>query len=149
MEQPKHRHQERTFSPEPSSKIKHSDTTLGRPANQPQDAQQDSSPQVDLSSISVSDGGGAAGPKEIRALGMKTQRHEEMWSRTPNTPGTGAIHVKTFHCKVTEDGMLYMDQMINEWLDHHPQYEVKFVQTSIGTFTGKIKEPHVICQVWV
>jgi hypothetical protein len=42
-----------------------------------------------------------------------------------------------------------MDQTINEWLDAHPQYEVKFVNATIGTFTGKIKEPALICQVWV
>ena len=30
-----------------------------------------------------------------------------------------------------------MDQSINEWLDEHPQYEVKFVNGSIGTMRGK------------
>ena len=38
---------------------------------------------------------------------------------------------------------------INEWLDAHPQYEVKFVSSSIGVMTGKLKEPALICQVWV
>ena len=145
MDQDKHRHQDRTFSSQPSTKIKHSEMTFGetRPNEDPDE------PKEELSSIAVSESDGAGQPKEIRALGMKARRHEDHWNRTPNTPGTGAIHVKSFHCKVTEDGLAYMDQVINEWLDAHPQYEVKFVQTSIGTFTGKIKEPHVICQVWV
>lgn len=77
------------------------------------------------------------------------RHHEERWKRTPNTTGTGAVHVKTFHCKLTEDALHFMDQAINEWLDAHPQYEVKFVTSSVGTFTGKLKEPALICQVWV
>jgi len=91
---------------------------------------------------------GAPAGAKITAFG-KEKRHEDCWARTPNTTGAGAIHVKTFHCKLTDEALVYMDQTINEWLDAHPQYEVKFVSTSIGTFTGKLKEPALICQVWV
>ena len=85
----------------------------------------------------------------IRSIGEKDRRHEDNWSRTPNSPGTGAIHVKTFACKMREDALTHMDQRINEWLDAHPQYEVKFVNSSVGIISGKLKEPHLICQVWV
>ena len=91
---------------------------------------------------------GAAAPPKNTAFG-KDRRHEDAWARTPNTTGAGAIHVKSFHCKLTEDALTYMDQTINEWLDAHPQYEVKFVNSAIGTLTGKLKEPALICQVWV
>lgn len=87
-------------------------------------------------------------PKVIRSFGDR-KRHEDSWTRTPNTTGTGAIHVKTFHCKLTDEALVFIDQMINEWLDAHPQYEVKFVSSSIGDFTSKLKEPHLIVQVWV
>lgn len=94
----------------------------------------------------------ASGPAglggKITAFGTQ-KRHEDSWSRTPNTTGSGAIHVKTFHCKLTDDALTYLDQTINEWLDAHPQYEVKFVSSSIGILTGKLKEPALICQVWV
>ena len=93
-------------------------------------------------------GSGAPAPPKITMFGRERQ-HEQAWGRTPNSTGTGAIHVKTFHCKLTEDALQYMDQTINEWLDSHPQYEVKFVSSSIGTMTGKLKEPALICQVWV
>lgn len=89
-----------------------------------------------------------AAPPRITAFGRE-RRHEESWQRTPNTTGAGAIHVKSFHCKLNEDALVYMDQLINEWLDAHPQYEVKFVSSSIGNMTGKLKEPALICQVWV
>lgn len=88
---------------------------------------------------------------KIRAFEQKltSGRHEDAWNRTPNATGTGAIHVKSFHCKLTEEALHYLDQQINEWLDAHPQYEVKFVTTSVGDWTGKLKEPNMIVQVWV
>ncbi len=88
------------------------------------------------------------GGSKIRTLGQM-KRHEDEWNRTPNVTGQGAIHVRTFHAKLTEDALRYMDQTINEWLDAHPQYEVKFVNAAVGTLTGKLKEPALICQVWV
>ncbi len=115
---------------------------------------------VPLSSDSVvaSTGGtqgnpGAASGKTSRKIRSFTQQlgsaHEDTWSRTPNTTGTGAIHVKSFHCKLTGDSLTYLDEQINEWLDAHPQYEVKMVTTSIGLWTGKLKEPNLIVNVWV
>ncbi len=92
--------------------------------------------------------GPAAGSKRITAFGQG-KRHEDTWSRTPNTTGLGAVHVKTFHGKLTDDALAYLDQCINEWLDSHPQYEVKFVTSTVGILTSKIQEPHLICQVWV
>ncbi|MFO0875112.1 MAG: hypothetical protein U0575_14225 [Phycisphaerales bacterium] len=44
---------------------------------------------------------------------------------------------------------MFLDQTLNEWLDAHPQYEVKFVSSSIGDFTSKLREPHLMVQVWV
>jgi len=90
----------------------------------------------------------AAVSKKIKPMG-KDVRHEEKWSRTPNTTGSGAIHVRTFHAKITEDALTYLDQVVNEWLDKHPQYEVKFVSTTVGIMSGKLKEPALILQVWV
>ena len=92
--------------------------------------------------------GPAAGTRKITAI-EKEKRHEARWSRTPNTTGHGAIHVRTFHGKLTDDALVYMDQCINEWLDEHPQYEVKFVNSTVGILTGKLKEPALVCQVWV
>jgi hypothetical protein len=91
-----------------------------------------------------------AKPK-IRAFEQQLggRRHEDDWRRTPNTTGTGAIHVKSFHCRLNEEGLAFLDQAVNEWLDSHPQYEVKFVQTSIGEWKGKTSEPNLIVQVWV
>ena len=93
----------------------------------------------------------SSGSSKIRTFEQKLGggKHEDSWNRTPNATGTGAIHVKSFHCKLTGDSLDFLDQQINEWLDAHPQYEVKFVTTSIGTWTGKLKEPNLIVNVWV
>lgn len=92
-----------------------------------------------------------AAASKIRMFDQKlgAGRHEDSWKRTPNITGTGAIHVKSFHCKLTGDSLDFLDQQINEWLDAHPQYEVKMVTTSIGEWTGKLKEPNLIVNVWV
>jgi hypothetical protein len=94
----------------------------------------------------------ADAPVRIRAFDQKmgtSGRHEDNWSRTPNVTGTGAIHVKSFHCKLTGESLEFLDRQINEWLDAHPQYEVKFVTSSVGDWTGKLKEPNLIVQLWV
>jgi hypothetical protein len=91
------------------------------------------------------------GSSKIRTFEQKLggKKHEDNWNRTPNATGTGAIHVKSFHCKLTGDSLDFLDQQVNEWLDAHPQYEVKYVTTAIGTWTGKLKEPNLIVNVWV
>jgi hypothetical protein len=95
-----------------------------------------------------------AGSPKIQAFtntGLATaKKHEENWKRSPNATGAGAIHVRTFHCKLSDDAITFIDQQVNEWLDAHPQYEVKFATSNIGEWSGKLgKEPHLVVQVWV
>lgn len=77
------------------------------------------------------------------------KKHAENWKRKTNLTGTGATHMRTFHCKLNSESVEYMDQQINEWLDNHPDYEVKMVTTAVGEWTGKIKEPAMVVTVWV
>ena len=85
---------------------------------------------------------------KIKAFGVR-KAHEDHWQRTPNTPGTGAIHVKTFVTKLRMEAIEHLDTQVNEWLDNHPEYEVKFVTTTIGTLFGKNKEEALFMNVWV
>ena len=89
-----------------------------------------------------------AGSKKIRAF-VKGTKTEESWLRQPCCSGEGATHVRTFHAKLSDEALAYMDSVINEWLAKHPECDVKLVNTAIGSFTGKVKEPALICQVWV
>lgn len=93
-------------------------------------------------------------PPKIQAfeqrLGHTGRKHEDSWKRSPNVTGQGAIHMKTFHGKLNNESLDFLDQQINEWLDAHPQYEVKLVNSTVGDWTGKTgKEPNLIVQVWV
>ena len=92
---------------------------------------------------------GPPAPKKITAFGAADVVHKKHdWKRTPNTSGTGAVRVKSFHGKYSEAGLEYLDNAINEWLDSHPEVEVKFVTPTVMTFEGKIREPALVLNLW-
>ncbi len=105
---------------------------------------------ADLSPLTlVEDEADAAAPKKIRAMGVAEVLGDRgNWKRTPHAPGTGACRVKSFHGRLSDQGMGYMDDAINEWLDKHPGAEVKFVTSNVGVFEGKMREPALIVNLW-
>jgi hypothetical protein len=88
---------------------------------------------------------------KIRAMGQALLggHHQQEWKRPTNLTGNGATHVRSFHAKLTGESLEFLDKQINDWLDSHPDYEVKIVTTTVGEWTGKLKEPNIIVQVWV
>lgn len=91
-------------------------------------------------------------PPKIQAFSQGLSGHrkgEDNWKRQTTVTGNGATHVKSFHCKLAEESLAFLDQQINDWLEAHPQYEVKFVTTAIGDWQGKIKEPQMVVQLWL
>lgn len=74
---------------------------------------------------------------------------EDAWKRKTKVDGRGACHVKSFHAKLAEESLEYLDQQINAWLDEHPDCEVKLVTNTIGEWCGKTREPHLVCQIWL
>jgi len=70
------------------------------------------------------------------------------WKRKTHVTGTGACRVKSFHAKYSEQGIEHLDDMINEWIDDHPEVEVKFVTQTVHVFEGKIREPALILNIW-
>ncbi|MGA2441809.1 MAG: hypothetical protein ABSH08_12700, partial [Tepidisphaeraceae bacterium] len=58
------------------------------------------------------------------------------------------VRMRTFHCRLSEQGVEYLDQTINDWLEAHPDIEVKFTASTIGMWDGKLKEPTLIINVW-
>jgi hypothetical protein len=88
-------------------------------------------------------------PQDQRMAGS-TGKVESCWTRKPNSTGQGACHVKSFHGKLTGESLEFMDRQINEWLDAHPEFEVKFCTSTVGQWSGKsMTEPNLIVQVWV
>lgn len=88
------------------------------------------------------------GSNKIRTFDTR-KAHVDHWKRTPNVTGSGAIHVKTFVSKLRLDAIDHMDEQVNEWLDNHPEYEIKFVSQTIGKLVGKNTEDAMFLSVWV
>ena len=70
------------------------------------------------------------------------------YKRPTNLNKTGSVRTKTFHCRLSEQGVEYLDQTINDWLEAHPDVEVKFTTSTVGMWDGKLKEPTLIINVW-
>jgi hypothetical protein len=111
-------------------------------------------PQHDNSSLSLVDDIPAAAPggeakSKIRALnGGEVNFAKHDWKRKPHTELTGAVRMKSFHGRLSDNGLEYLDNSVNEWLDAHPEVEVKFVTSTVGLYDGKIKELALILNVW-
>lgn len=71
------------------------------------------------------------------------------YKRETHSNKTGAARVRTFHCRLSEQGVEYMDAAINDWLERHHEVEVKFTTSVVGSWEGKLKgEPALIVMVW-
>jgi len=86
--------------------------------------------------------------KKIKAFGVVGATRAREWKRKSTVTGHGAVRVKSFHGKLSDQGMQYIDDAINEWLDSHPDIEVKFVTSTVGQFEGKIREPALVLNLW-
>jgi hypothetical protein len=89
-----------------------------------------------------------AAAHKIKAFGSETVRHDHASKRKLNTNGTGATRVRSFHGKYSDQGLEFLDHLINEWLDAHTDVEVKFVTSTVGVFEGKIREPALVLNLW-
>jgi len=70
------------------------------------------------------------------------------FKRKTHTTGTGACRVRSFHGRLSDEGLAFMDGKINEWLDAHPEIEIKTVTTTVGMYDGKIKEEALVVNIW-
>jgi hypothetical protein len=86
--------------------------------------------------------------KKIKAFGPTDTAKSHDWKRKANINGAGAVRMRSFHGRLSDEGLIFMDDKINEWLDAHPEVEVKFVTSTVGTYEGKIREPALILNLW-
>jgi hypothetical protein len=95
------------------------------------------------------DGTPAAAPVSKIKFGAEIHRHHD-WKRQPTKGGMlgGACRVRTFHGKLSDQGLEYIDEAINVWLDGNPDIDIKFVTTNVGMFDGKFKDLALIVNVW-
>lgn len=111
-----------------------------------------SAPPTDeeLEPIGLVDDQGDVPAKSITAVGGANSGsvRKTAWQRQPNLTRTGAVRIRTFHGKLSQQGLEYLDNQVNEWLDAHPEVEVKSVTSTVGTFEGKMREPALILNLW-
>ena len=62
--------------------------------------------------------------------------------------GTNATRCRTFHCKLSDAAMGYMNGQVNDWVDGMDGLEIKFASSTIGVVEGKHPEPHLILTVF-
>lgn len=110
----------------------------------PKPAESSSDP---ISLIDEPKAGTAPAPSKIKLMGSVAQTHAT-YKRQSVCNNLGAIRVRSFHGRLSEEGLQYLDDKINEWLDGHPDIEVKTVTSTIGVFEGKIREPALILNIW-
>ncbi len=93
----------------------------------------------------------AAPSEKIRFGGSisQTSGDAERGLRRPLQRGTPfATRCKSFHGKLTDAAISYLNDQINEWVDAHEEVEIKFAQTTVGVVEGKHSEPHLIITVF-
>ena len=95
----------------------------------------------------LSDSAAPAGPSKIK-FGADIGIKKHAWKRQLKQGGMAATRVRTFHGKLSDQGLEYIDEAINMWLDEHQDVDVKFVTTNVGMFDGKFKDLALIVNVW-
>ena len=86
---------------------------------------------------------------QIRTFQSESELEEKRdYKRPLNITGKGATRCRTFHIRLSDKAMKYLDEQINDWTDQNPDIEIKFANTVIGEVEGKKIEPHLIVTVW-
>ncbi len=70
------------------------------------------------------------------------------YRRPLNRLGTGASRIRIWHCKLSDGPLSVLNQQINEWLEVHPDVEVKFATTTIGEWEGRRSEAQFIITLY-
>lgn len=109
----------------------------------------------DLEAIGLVDEEPASGEKgatQIRSFGSESQVggsfDEAGLDRQPDAAATTATRCRTFHAKLNEGAVAFMNRQVNEWADSNPNITIKFATSTIGVFEGKKADPHLILTVF-
>jgi len=77
-------------------------------------------------------------------LGLAGAWSDDRFNRQLDTRAIAATRCRTFHAKLSEGAMSFLNNQINEWIDGNPNITVKFATSAIGIFEGKHAEPNLI-----
>jgi hypothetical protein len=90
---------------------------------------------------------GFSGADSLAGAGLAADDESKFKRRLdPRSPfGT---RCRTFHSKLSDGAVSYMNQLVNEWADGNPDVNIKFATSTIGIFEGKHADPHLIMTVF-
>lgn len=66
------------------------------------------------------------------------------FNRQLDPRAVSSTRCRTFHSKLSEAALEFMNNQINEWIDKEDNLSIKFATSTIGTFEGKHSEPNLI-----
>ena len=93
--------------------------------------------------------GQIAAPRKIKVNTGGDKHTYNRFKRPPLNTGAGATRCRSFHGRLSDDGLAYTDDKINEWLDNHPEVEIKHVNCIVGPLEGKVTgEQGLIVVIW-
>ena len=95
-------------------------------------------------SSKIHTGAGRSGIGSAQSAAVDDSRLE----RALRDTGRGATRCRTFHSKLNESAIAYMNEHINTWVDKNPEIEIKFAHTTVGLFEGKHSEQNLIITVF-
>ncbi|MGB2985171.1 MAG: hypothetical protein WBE26_04755 [Phycisphaerae bacterium] len=78
----------------------------------------------------------------------KSVKDEEEFKRPLQPDGKGATRCRTFHCRISEGAVDFMNKQVNEWIDGREDITIKLATSVIGMFEGKHTEPNIILTVF-
>ncbi len=119
--------------PKPSGPAKKKDITEEKIALEPED---EAPPANGTSKIRAFGQGGIASGKSAHDT---SHLHRQVVESS-----AVATRCRTFHAKLNDASLSYMDNLINEWADANPDVGIKFATSCIGVVEGKHAEPHLI-----
>jgi len=92
------------------------------------------------------------GETQIRSFGSESQVggtfDEAGLERRADAKAVTATRCRTFHTKLNEGAVMFMNRQVNEWTDANPDVTIKFATSTIGVFEGKKADPHLILTVF-
>jgi len=101
------------------------------------DDEEDEEVELDMSSSRIHSASTAT-------LGMAQGWDDTKWNRPLDPRAITSSRCRTFHSKLTDSALEYMNEQINAWLDKNDTIAIKFATSNIGIFEGKHAEAHVI-----
>ncbi len=92
------------------------------------------------------------GESQIRSFASESQvgaaYDDEGLDREVDPRSPTATRCRTFHAKLNEGAVAFMNRQVNEWTDTSPDVTIKFATSTIGVFEGKKADPHLILTVF-